>query len=274
MDEGKQRVRQVFESVATVYDSPATRFFPFCADRLLAFVRPVPGTRVLDIATGTGAVAVPFAQAIEPSGRVTAIDLSAAMLDKAEVNLRKMALANIDLHEMDAEHLEFRSGYFHTVVCSYGLFFMPDMSAALREWVRVLRPGGTLAFTCFETTAFQPMLDDFIERMKAFGVQLPDEAVSSYRIRSTDHCSELLDQAGLEQVRVEGVQLGYHLGDEHEWWEVVTNTAMRALLEMVPAAQRDDFRRQHLAFVAGLQGIDGIWMDVQTRFSRGVKPAN
>jgi ubiquinone/menaquinone biosynthesis C-methylase UbiE len=271
-EQHRQAVRQVFNTVAPVYDSPATRFFPFCADRLVSYVKPKPGSRVLDVATGTGAVAVAFAQAVAPGGRVTGIDFSEAMLDKAEANIRKMALDNVDLHEMEAERLDFRAGYFHYAVCSYGLFFLSDMSGALREWTRVLRPGGKLAFTCFETTAFQPMLDDFMERIQAHGVQLPEGPFGSRRISSLDHCRELLADAGLDDIDARCAQLGYHLRDENEWWEVVSNTAMRALFEQLPDAQQDAFRKQHLAFVAGQCNENGLWMDVQTRFASGIKP--
>ena len=268
----RQAVRQVFEGVAAGYDNPATRFFPFCADRLLSFVKPAPASRVLDVATGTGAVAVPFAQAVGPQGRVQGIDLSAAMLERAEANIRKMALDNVDLHEMDAQRLDFKSNYFHSVVCSYGLFFIPDMQAALADWVRVLRPGGKLAFTCFEESAFQPMLDNFVETLQLFGVQLPEGPFGSRRITSLAHCRELLAAAGLEAIETRVVQVGYHLEDENQWWEVVHNTAMRGLIEQVPAEAQSAFRRQHLAFVAQQKTGDGLWMDVQTRFASGVKP--
>ena len=268
----KQAVREVFNSVAGVYDNPATRFFPFSADRLVSFVKPRPGTRVLDVATGTGAVAVPFAQAVGPKGRVHGIDLSPAMLDKADANIRKMALGNVDLHEMDAERLDFKAAYFHTVVCSYGLFFLPDMQAALNEWGRVLRPGGQLAFTCFEQSAFEPMLTHFIDTLKRFGVVLPEQPMGSRRITSLTHCRELLENAGLESIETELVQVGYHLRDENDWWEVIETTAVRGLLEQVPEARREDVRQEHLAFVSGLKSDDGLWMDVATRFALGVKP--
>ena len=214
----KKQVLQIFDSIAPAYDCPATRFSPFCADRLVNYVKPKPGSKVLDVATGTGAVAVPFAQAIGASGRVTAVDFSAGMLDRAEANILKMALDNVDLHEMDAERLDFRSNYFHSVVCSYGLFFLPDMPRALREWVRVLRPGGKLAFTSFEETAFRPMLDYFIERLQAYGVELPDGPFGSRRISSLEHCRDLLHDAGLVEVAAECEQIGYHLSDENDWW--------------------------------------------------------
>jgi len=269
----KQQVQQVFASIARAYDCPATRFFPFCADRLVSYVKPKPGSKVLDVATGTGAVAVPFAQAIGASGRVTAVDFSAEMLDRAEANIRKMALDNVDLHEMDAERLDFRSNYFHSVVCSYGLFFLPDMPRALREWVRVLRPGGRLAFTSFEETAFRPMLDDFVERLQTCGVKLPDGPFGSRRIASLDHCRELLHDAGLIEIAAECVQIGYHLNDENDWWELVSSTAMRALFDQLADDRKQAFRKEHLAWVAAQKTGDGLWLDVQTRFASGIKPA-
>ena len=269
----KQQVQQIFASIAPAYDCPATRFFPFCADRLVSYVKPKPGSKVLDVATGTGAVAVPFAQAIGAGGRVTAVDFSAEMLDRAEANIRKMALDNVDLHEMDAERLDFRSNYFHSVVCSYGLFFLPDMPRALREWVRVLRPGGRLVFTSFEETAFRPMLDDFVERLQSCGAELPDGPFGSRRIASLAHCRELLHDAGLIEVAAERVQIGYHLNDENDWWDVVSSTAMRALFDQLADDRKEAFRKEHLAWVAAQKTDDGLWLDVQTRFASAIKPA-
>ncbi len=272
-EQHKQAVRDVFESVATGYDNPATRFFPFCAERLTDFVRPRPGSRVLDVATGSGAVAIPLAQAVGPQGRVHGIDISAAMLAQAEANARKMGLNNIDLHEMDAERLDFKADHFHHVVCSYGLFFLPDMAGALNEWARVLRPGGTLAFTCFEESAFEPMLEHFLQTLQAFGVTLPPGPIGAKRITSLHHCRELLAGAGLEQIQTQVAQMGYHLADENAWWEAIANTAMQGWLRQVEPARLDELRRAHLDHVASLKTADGLWMDVQTRFARGVKPA-
>ncbi len=271
LDQQKKHTQQIFDRVAKGYDNPSTRFFPLCAARLVDTLKPLPGSRVLDIATGTGMVAVSLAKAVGSQGHVHGIDISSGMLDQAHENIQKMALTNVDLHEMDAENLEFRSDYFDTISCSYGLFFIPDMAAALKEWLRVLKPGGRLVFTCFETTAFEPMLSDFVERLVKFGVQLPDGPFGARRITSLDHCTELLTEAGFVDASAENIQLGYHLKDENEWWEVVANTAMQALFDMVPGDQQSLFRKQHLEFVAQQKSEDGLWMDVQTRFSSGTR---
>jgi len=265
--------RAQFDTLAPVYDSPETRFFPFCADQLVDWLRPKPGTRVLDLATGTGAVAVALAQAIGGAGRVHGVDISPAMLDKAEQNLRKMKLTNVDLHTMDAARLDFKSSYFHYATCSYGLFFLPDMQAALREWARVLRPGGTLAFTAFGQSAFQPMLDDFIERLAAQGVEPPGGQFASRRIASAAHCGELLAAAGFDGIEVVTRQLGYHLADEHAWWKLVECTLLHGLWLRLEPPAREAFRLAHLECVRGGVGANGLWLDVETAFARGVRPS-
>ena len=93
--EHKQRTTAVFDLVATGYDHPALRLFPFCADRLVDAIRPRPGQKILDIGTGTGAVATALAQSVLPSGRVQAIDLAENMIEQAVTNVGKRGLTNV-----------------------------------------------------------------------------------------------------------------------------------------------------------------------------------
>ncbi len=141
-EQQKQWTATMFDLVAEGYDNPAQRLFPFTADRLVNKLQPLSGYKVLDIATGTGHAAMAAAQAVGRDGRVHAIDLSEGMLSRAQQNIDKMQLPNIDLHVMDAEALEFRRQYFDMAMCSFGLFFLPDMLKGLQSWWRVLKPGG------------------------------------------------------------------------------------------------------------------------------------
>ena len=266
----------LFDGLAAGYDAPALRFFPFCADRLVHYVRPAPGQKILDVATGTGAVAVAMAQAVGPQGRVHAIDLSAAMLEKAAANVRKMALANVDFQHMDAGQLEFRKDYFHATVCSFGLFLLPNMGAALRDWVRVTRPGGRVVFSSFGAGAFQPLLDRLVEAVLAVGGSLPALPDGAHfvheRIRDAAHCEVLLREAGLDRVAVETLQLGYHLARPEGWWEVVSNSGLRVLLDSLPEDRREAFREAHLAALAHLVTENGLWLDVEVLVAVGRKP--
>lgn len=267
-----RRAAVVFDQVAEGYDSPALRYFSFAADRLALKLQPAPGQKVLDICAGTGVASLALAQLVGPRGRVFAIDLSEAMLARLEEKKRKFGLEHIDIHVMDASRPEFRSGYFDHVVSSFGIFFMPDMASALREWVRVLRPGGRLMFTAFAASAFEPCKTLFFERLKSYGVE-PAPAMSPARqLYDPAECRRLAESAGLRDVQVETEQLGYHLRNPQDWWEIIWFTGLRNFVQGLAPDALAAFRAAHLAEVESKAGADGLWIDVAVHFVRGIRP--
>lgn len=269
--EHKQHITSVFNAVAGDYDSAALRFFPLTADSMVSCLKPRQDWNILDVATGTGALAIALAQAVG-QGQVMGIDLSESMLARAEKNLKKLSLDNIDLLQMDGERLDFDSDYFHAVTCSFGLFFIPDMQEALTQWRRVTRPGGTVLFSSFTETAFQPLAECFMEDLKQAGVDVESKPMASLRLGTADTCRELMESAGLVNVQQVEVQNGYYLKDEGEWWDAVWGAAMRGLVLQIPEAEREVFKRRHLERVAKLRDADGLWLDVGVRLTSGQVP--
>jgi len=104
----------------------------------------VPGERVLDVACGTGLVARAAAGLVGPEGTVMGIDLSGRMIDAADREARLRRTRNITFARMDAEALTLPSATFDVVLCALGLMYMPNPEQALREMLRVLRPGGRM----------------------------------------------------------------------------------------------------------------------------------
>lgn len=258
-----------FNLVAAGYDSPALRYFGFAADRLVTRLHPAPGEKILDVAAGTGAVTLAAAQAVGPTGRVIAIDLAQDMLAQLARKLDQFGVANVDLHVMDAAALEFRRDYFHHVVCSFGLFFLNDMAAALAGWVRVLRPGGKLLFTAFGPTAFEPMRGLLLARLTRADVDAAAATQGANRLADPQACRALLADAGLADIAVETEHLGYHLRTVEDWWEIVWNSGFRGLLERLPAAERAALRAAHLAELAPYVTENGLWLDVTVHFAAG-----
>lgn len=265
----KQNIANVFDLVACGYDNPATRFFPFCGDRLISKLKPSANTRLLDIASGTGAVALPAAQALLPEGRVQAIDLSEKMLDKAFHNLQRVGLTNVDFHIMDGEHLEFSNDFFDYITCSFGLFFFEDMLAGLKEWHRVLKPGGKLMLTSFTTQAFHPLADIFRQDIASFGVEMSEAARE--RLKTGEECHNLMSKAGFSDINIEVEQMGYHLNEVNDWWELINHTAFRGLIEQLEPAQRTEFQAKHQEHIQDQATGKGIWLDIETIFTSGSK---
>ena len=106
-----------------------------------------PGERVLDVATGTGDLAFAAAAAVGPQGRVVGVDSCAAMLDVARGRRR----GTLDFQEADAMDLPFPDESFDVVTIGFGLRNVADRGRALREFRRVLRPGGRLMVLDFST---------------------------------------------------------------------------------------------------------------------------
>jgi ubiquinone/menaquinone biosynthesis C-methylase UbiE len=122
-------------------------FGPWAKELLDTVVLPA-GTRVLDIACGTGIVARLAATQIGPSGRVVGLDTNEAMLAVARAQPQPTG-AQIEWQQGDATRLPFPDVEFGTVLCQQGLQYMPDRPAALREMKRVLAPGGRLGLSVF-----------------------------------------------------------------------------------------------------------------------------
>jgi SAM-dependent methyltransferase len=101
------------------------------------------GQRVLDVACGTGVVAVTAAR---KGARVTGVDLTPELVAAARDNAR-IASVEIEWHEGDVEQLPFEAAAFDVVVSQFGHMFAPRPEVAVREMLRVLKPGGVLAFS-------------------------------------------------------------------------------------------------------------------------------
>ena len=141
-DEGFAWQLRVWDQMADVYWREIdTRFGPVIG-QVLELTNLQPGETVLDLGTGTGAVAILASGQVGTTGRIKAIDISPEMLTRAAERLQNLKLTNIDLAEGRAEALPTGDGSIDAVVASLSLMYVIDRAAAAQEIARVLRPGG------------------------------------------------------------------------------------------------------------------------------------
>ena len=139
--------RRLFSPIASNYDRPAQVLsllqYSRWHDFLLSRLRLPPGARVLDMATGTGAVAMRLCH--RDGLRVTAADVTRPMLMAAARSAPGTSESRPDLAECSAEAVPFTDAAFDAVVFTYLLRYVADVPATLAELARVLKPGGTMA---------------------------------------------------------------------------------------------------------------------------------
>lgn len=109
-----------------------------------AFLEPAAGLRVLDVGPGTGALLAPLVTLLQPGGRIVGVDVSATMV--REANRRAMELhAPMEFHEGDVHQLDFGDATFDRAMANQVFVHLENPARALREMVRVTRPGGLVA---------------------------------------------------------------------------------------------------------------------------------
>ena len=120
------------------------------AAQLVRFAGVRSGQRVLDVACGTGVVAL---TAATRGARVTGIDMTPELIQRARENSQLCAL-DVDWHEGDVEDLPFQDREFDVVLSQYGHMFAPRPELAVAQMLRVLKPGGTIAFSTWPPELF------------------------------------------------------------------------------------------------------------------------
>jgi SAM-dependent methyltransferase len=134
---------KIAQKAGWAHFAPLQTFTTMTAAHLVKHARIAAGSRVLDVACGTGVVAITAARL---NAHVTGLDLTPELLAVARDNAR---IAGVDIawHEGDVEHLPFDAGAFDIVVSQFGHMFAPRPDVAVGEMLRVLKPGGTIAFS-------------------------------------------------------------------------------------------------------------------------------
>ncbi|MCK0713460.1 bifunctional demethylmenaquinone methyltransferase/2-methoxy-6-polyprenyl-1,4-benzoquinol methylase UbiE [Chromohalobacter sarecensis] len=216
VEEKADRVAQVFHSVAARYDV-MNDLMSFGVHRLWkrltlerAGVRP--GHHVLDIAGGTGDLALKFSRLVGPRGRVVLADINASMLRVGRDKLLDNGVGdNVEYVQANAEALPFADNSFDCITIAFGLRNVTDKDAALRSMARVLKPGGRLLVLEFSkpaSAALSRLYDEYSFRVLPRMGEWVAQDGESYRYLAEsirmhpdqETLKAMMEDAGLERV--------------------------------------------------------------------------
>lgn len=208
-------------------------------EALVEYAQPKQGMQVLDLASGTGEPAITIASRVGPAGQVTALDLSADLLEVAEKRARSRGLGNFATRQADAHSLPFPDASFDLATSRFGVMFFRDVEGALREVRRVLRPEARvclLAWGPFEQPYWQSMMG--VVHRHVGGTLLEPGGADPFRFAESGSLSAVLSATGFKNVEEETRTLPWSWpGPPEEVWEQAQAVAVpfRPMLERVPA---------------------------------------
>jgi ubiquinone/menaquinone biosynthesis C-methylase UbiE len=246
-DELKARAAATYNAAADCYDAPDNAFWERFGRRTVERLALGPGMQVLDVCSGTGASAVPAAEAVGPQGRVVATDIAESLL---ALLARKSAGGGLriecrvqDLMAMDLQER------FDAVVCVFGIFFVADMPAGVARLWRHVTPGGVLAITTWGARLFEP-------GNTAFWNAVRDERPDLYKafnpwdaITEPDALRDVFVRAGVPDVSIAVESATHPLQSPESWWALVRGSGYRGTLEQLSADAKERVRQHNLEFV-------------------------
>jgi ubiquinone/menaquinone biosynthesis C-methylase UbiE len=246
-------------------------------ERILALAGIRAGSRVLDIASGTGEPALPAAALAGPAGFVLLTDQSAEMLDIARDKATERGLHNVDFLVADGENLDLEPASFDAVTCRWGIMFMPNPADCIRSALRALRPGGRIAVAVWGPPELNPFYAVpqavLLRHVPGAQTSVPGES-GIFAFSDGDRLTALLGDAGFEDVSLEGVGVTTYYSSGNAYWENAQLTgALSREVGKLDEATREALRVDLMDTLVGGDPTKSFELAGHSLVASGAKPA-
>lgn len=244
-------------------------------EAMVEYAQPKSGMRVLDLASGTGEPAISIAMRVGLQGRVTALDLSADLLDIAKGRAQERGLENFYIQQADAQTLPFDDNTFDLATCRFGIMFFADAVRALRELHRVLISEARACFLAwgpFDQPYWRSTMG--VVHRYVGGSLLPPGGPDPFRFAQSGSLSAVLRNAAFRDVEEETKTLPWTWpGTPQEVWEQAQAVAVpfRSMLDRVTPGMRKQIDAEVLREIAHYVQGENINFGVSVVLASGSK---
>lgn len=274
----RDSMRQSWGSMIDRYTRVSAGNTEQLAATLLDLVGLRAGERVLDVATGTGVVAVMAAQAVGAGGEVVAADLAAEWRDVVATRAAAAGVTNVRFQAASADALDQRDDSFDVALCQLGLMFVPEPAQALREMRRVLRAGGRLGVVVWSTgdrvrlfTATGPLLQPYLPKPEP-GKELP----TPLQLGEPGLIERLIGEAGFRDLATQRRTFDWVADEPEQHWQ--SNVAgpqapepARSAIAALPEAEREELHKRYVAALEAYRKDGAIKLPSEAIFVTGAK---
>jgi len=226
------------------------------------------GSRVLDVAAGTGDQTLFAARRVGANGCVLATDISADMLTAAAEAARKAGLTNVETHVMDAESLDLDADSFDAVICRLGLMLFSNPEKVLRAMRRVVRPGGKVAALVFSTAEKNPRQGIILGVARRFG----SAPLPLFSLGASNVLENSFKDSGLLNVTVLEVTFRRHFSSIPELIRRLKESVfLRQPIEKLGEAEREQAWVEVEHELSQFQGLNGVEIPGEFLLAVGTK---
>ncbi|MBD2344891.1 class I SAM-dependent methyltransferase [Anabaena subtropica] len=238
--------------------------------RALPLLELIPlqnGQKVLDLATGTGIMAIAAAEIVGATGKVIGVDFSSGMLAQAQEKINKLGLQNIELIEADAEYIDFEDESFDVILCSTAIVYFRDIPAALSKWYRFLKKGGIVGFSCCSQESCEaPTIIKACAKNDILLININEPTGTIQK------CHLLMEAAGFEDIEVKTQQFGfYHSLEQAKRWNGGWFHPRENPLLNLSSEQMEEVKAEYCREIEAKATEQGVWYENLTFFVSGRK---
>lgn len=247
--DAKAKAASTYNSASDHFDDAANSFWQRFGQRTIDRLALTRGARVLDVCCGSGASAIPAAEAVGGTGSVIGVDLAENLLALARTKAQRPGLTNIEFRIGDMLDLGFPDRHFDAVVCVFGIFFVPDMHDAVRELWRLVAPGGKLAVTTWGPRLFEPANTVFWDSVRKVRPDLYKGFNPWDRLSDPELVRALFAEACVNAPDLV-IEYGTHaLKSPEDWWTMMLGSGYRGTVDLLDSSDREQVRQESLEFI-------------------------